>query len=158
MLLHHHLSRQWMVPLIAVSSVALLLWSSLFPLNFKHDINNFQWLPFDDFLKGSTWYNLSELIEETLLLASVGYFCAKWWRNYHWASSLLVVLSIGITVMQLFTVGKKPDITLFVMALVVGILLVRLKLFFSQTTLIKEVCLNFGIYKIHLEQIEYSNH
>ncbi len=127
MLLHHHLSRQWMVPLIAVSSVALLLWSSLFPLNFKHDINNFQWLPFDDFLKGSTWYNLSELIEETLLLASVGYFCAKWWRNYHWASSLLVLLSIVITVLQLFIIGKKPDITLFVMALVVGILLVRLK-------------------------------
>lgn len=127
MIVHHNLNRQWMIPLIALSSTMLLLWVNLFPLTFKQSINSFQWLPFDDFLKGSTWYNLSELIEESLLLASVGYFYAKWWRHYRWATTFLVVLSVGITVLQLFIVGKKPDITLFVMALVIGILLVRLQ-------------------------------
>lgn len=127
MILHHHFTRQWMIPLIAISSTILLLWTNLFPLTFKQSMNSFQWLPFDDFLKGSTWYNLSELIEESLLLASVGYFCAKWWRNYRLATTFLVALSIGVTVLQLFIIGKKPDITLFILALVIGILLIRLK-------------------------------
>ena len=125
-IIHQMVSRQWMIPLLAVSSIVLLLWDSLFPLRFQESINSFQWLPFDDFLKGSTWYNLSQLIEESLLLASVGYFSAKWWMSYRWAASLLVFLAASITVLQLFIVGKKPDITLLVMAFVIGILLVRL--------------------------------
>lgn len=125
--IHQSISRRWMVPLIAVASIGLLLWKGLYPLKFKGTMNSFQWLPFDDFLTGSTWYNLSQLIEESLLLASVGYFCARWWSNYRWAASLLVCLSVIITVLQLFLIGKYPDITLFVMSLVIGILLVRLQ-------------------------------
>lgn len=125
--LHRGIEGRWMVPLIGLSSVLLLLWSNLFPLRFQNDFNAFQWLPFDDFLKGSTWYNLSELIEESFLLAAIGYFCAKWWRNYQWASGLLLLLAVVITSLQLFIVGKNPDITLSVMAVVIGILLVRLR-------------------------------
>jgi VanZ family protein len=126
-IMHRMTGRQWMVPLLAVSSTALLLWDTVLPLRFQDSINSFQWLPFDDFLKGSTWYNLSQLIEESLILASVGYFCAKWWKNFQLSATVLMVLSVAITILQLFVVGKNPDITLFVMAVVIGILLVRLK-------------------------------
>ena len=126
-LIHQTVSRRWMVPMLAIATTGLLLWDGIYPLTFKATMNSFQWLPFDDFLTGSTWYNLSQLIEESLLLASVGYFCARWWSNYRLASGLLVCLSVIITVLQLFLVGKYPDITLFVMAVVIGILLVRLQ-------------------------------
>lgn len=126
-IMHQVIGRQWMIPLLAISSVVLLLWDTIFPLRFQDSFNNFQWLPFDDFLKGSTWYNLSQLIEESLILASVGYFCARWWRNYRLAAFVLVALSIAITILQLLIVGKNPDITLFVMAVVIGMLLVRLQ-------------------------------
>ena len=125
--IHQSMSRRWMIPLIATASIGLLLWEGLYPLIFKGSMNSFQWLPFDDFLTGSTWYNLSQLIEESLLLASIGYFCARWWSNYRLAAGLLMCLSVIITVLQLFLVGKYPDITLFVMAVVIGILLVRLQ-------------------------------
>lgn len=126
-IMHHMITQRWMVPLLAISSVTLLLWKTVYPLTFQSHINAFQWLPFDDFLKGSTWYNLSELIEESLILSSIGYFIAKWWHNYRGAAGLLFGLSIAITGLQLFLVGKHPDITLMVMALVIGILLVRLR-------------------------------
>ncbi|AOE48819.1 VanZ family protein [Kangiella sediminilitoris] len=126
-ILHHLLAQRWMIPMLAISSTLLLLWNTIYPLSFQQHMNNFQWLPFDDFLKGSTWYNLSELIEESLILSSIGYFTAKWWRNYRSSGLFLLCLAIGITLVQLFLVGKQPDITLSVMALVIGILLERLK-------------------------------
>lgn len=125
--LHRGIGTRWMVRLIGIASVALLLWQNLFPLKFQGELNAFQWLPFNDFLKGSTWYNLSELIEESFLLAAIGYFSAKWWHNYGWASGMLLLLAMVITTLQLFIVAKNPDITLSVMAVVIGILLVRLR-------------------------------
>lgn len=126
-ILHKSISRRWMTAFIATSSVAFLVWETLFPVIIQQKLNSFQWLPFDDFLKGSTWYNLSELIEESLILASIGYFCSRWWQSYRRGASFLLGLSVVLTLVQLFIVGKNPDITLSIMALVIGVLLIRLQ-------------------------------
>lgn len=125
-LLHAYLGHSIKVVLITIGAATLFVWQNLFPWHWQSTINSFEWMPFDNFLTGSTWNNLSALLRESLLLAAFGYFLGKWLSSYRAAGTVLTVSVIVVTALQFFIVGKQPDSTSIVMALVLAILFQRL--------------------------------
>lgn len=125
-LLHAYLGHGFRVALIAVGAAILFVWQNLFPWQWQTTLNSFEWMPFDNFLTGSTWHNLSALLRESLLLASFGYFLGKWLSSYRTAGIALTFFVVVVTALQFFIVGKQPDSTSIIMALVLAILFQRL--------------------------------
>lgn len=125
-LLHAYLGHGFRVALVVVGTATLFIWQNLLPWQWQSLMNNFEWMPFDNFLTGSTWNNLSALLRESLLLACFGYFLGKWLYSYKTAGALLTLFVVVVTALQFFIVGKQPDSTSIVMALVLAILFQRL--------------------------------
>lgn len=125
-LLHAYLGHGFRVALVVVGTATLFIWQNLLPWQWQSLMNNFEWMPFDNFLTGSTWNNLSALLRESLLLACFGYFLGKWLSSYKTAGALLTLFVVVVTALQFFIVGKQPDSTSIVMALVLAILFQRL--------------------------------
>ncbi|MHC9512039.1 VanZ family protein [Kangiella sp. M94] len=125
-LLHAYLGHGFRVAMVVIGTATLFIWQNLFPWQWQSSMNSFEWMPFDNFLTGSTWNNLSALLRESLLLACFGYFLGKWLSSYKTAGAVLTLFVVGVTALQFFIVGKQPDSTSIVMALVIAILFQRL--------------------------------
>ncbi|NVK22033.1 MAG: VanZ family protein [Kangiellaceae bacterium] len=126
LLIHQLTSERLRSILIALGALMALLWQNLYPWQWQQELNGFQWVPFKGFLQGSTWYNLSTLLRESLLLASIAYFFGRWLNSYRTSAAILFLTVVLMTGLQLCLSGKQPDITTLIMALVIGILIERL--------------------------------
>lgn len=125
-LLHSYIGHGFKVALVALGAAILFCWQNVIPWQWQNTPNSFEWMPFDNFLTGSTWNNLSALLRESLLLASFGYFLGKWLSSYKTAGTVLTAFVVIVTALQFFIVGKQPDSTSIIMAIVLAILFQRL--------------------------------
>lgn len=108
-----------------LSALGLMIYSELAPFSFSGQINSVQWMPFENYLKGSTWNNLHSLLQESLLIAVMGYFLGRVLKSYRKGGVLLMFIMSIISVVQLFVAGQNPDITLWIISLGIAVLLER---------------------------------
>lgn len=129
LLIYRYLSAQGQVMLIAIGALGILVWEMLFPWQLHHSldsINHIQWTPFKAFLGGSTWQHLSRLLALALLVSSLGYALARWLRSFKKSAFAMLIIILIISSLQLFVVGKQPDITNVILVVLMAFLLERI--------------------------------
>ncbi len=128
LILHRSLSGKLKFTMISLLAATILLLDFVSPLRWIQDlgsVNQVQWIPFKKFLGGSTWYHLSNLFQYSLLVTSLGYALARWLNSYRSAFVLVMALILALSVLQLFLQGKSPDVTDWILALILMTVLER---------------------------------
>ncbi len=129
LVIYRGLSEKIQLWLISLGALTLLVWQALVPwqwLGAEQVPNAIQWVPFKDFLGGSTWYHLSNLLEYSLLLSCLGYGIARWLKSFRLSIAIMLIIALIISSLQLFIVGKTPDVTNLIMVLILGFLFERI--------------------------------
>ncbi|MRX28012.1 VanZ family protein [Kangiella sp. HZ709] len=127
-ILHRSLSGQFKFMMIALLAALILLLEFVFPFQWITDLgtlNTIQWIPFKKFLGGSTWFHLSNLFQYSLLVTSLGYALARWFSSYRLAFLFVMLLILLLSTLQLFLQGQSPDVTDWILALVLMTFLER---------------------------------
>lgn len=115
----------WVLSVIAmILLVHQFLWP--FQLSGKLSFSNIQWVPFKGFLGGSTWYHLSYLLEISLLLSILCYALGRLLSNFKAAAIASITIMLGMSLLQLFIVGKTMDVTNIILMMVLSYLLLLL--------------------------------
>ncbi len=128
LILHRSLSGKLKFIMISLLAATILLLDFVSPLGWIQDlgsVNQVQWIPFKKFLGGSTWYHLSNLFQYSLLVTSLGYALARWLNSYRSAFVLVMALILALSILQLFLQGKSPDVTDWILALILMTVLER---------------------------------
>ncbi|NVJ68553.1 MAG: VanZ family protein [Gammaproteobacteria bacterium] len=128
LILHSYLSQRWQLSLMFAGALLLLVADFIWPLQWLDtgQINSVQWIPFKEFLGGSTWYHLSNLLEYSLILACLIFSLARLIKSYRWSALATLSLLVLLSALQLLLVNKTPDITNILMVLILGFLLERI--------------------------------